>query len=142
MTTMNSSHSRARWWSGLLLAGGLALGAMPAIAQMAVGTGAFPKVDGIESQLKRGVSTKKDVQRILGIPNGSGGALLPGWGARSEQVDQYQIWYYEDLEATDITSEENVMKMKMRQQILAVFFKGDLFHGYFWATNAAPLETK
>jgi hypothetical protein len=141
MTTMKSTHSRGRWWSGLLLAGGLALVAAPAIAQ-SIGTGAFPKVDGIETQLKRGVSTKADVQRILGIPNGSGGALLPGYGAQSQQVDQYQIWYYEDMEATDITSEENVMKMKMRQQLLAVFFKGDVFHGYFWATNAANVETK
>lgn len=125
-----------------MVAGALALVTTPATAQMSMGTGAFPKVTGIEKQLKRGVSTKADVQRLVGIPNGSGGALLPGYGARSEQVDLYQIWYYDDLEATDITSEEDVTKMKMRQQILAIFFKGDLFHGYFWTTNAANWEAK
>lgn len=131
-----------RWLGGLLLAALLALAAGPSSAQMALGTGAFPKVGDIETQLKRGVSTKSDVQRVLGIPNGSGGALLPGFGDRSEQFDTYQIWYYEDIESTDITSEENVMKIEMRQQILAVFFEGDVFNGYFWATNAGTIETK
>ena len=138
---MKRNDWNGRWMGRLLLAGALAFAVAPAFAQT-IGTGAFPKVGGIETQLKRGVSKKADVQRVLGIPNGSGGALLPGFGDRSEQVDAYQIWYYEDIEATDITSEENVMKMKMRQQILAVFFKGEVFHGYFWATNASDLETK
>lgn len=138
---MKCTDRKCRWLGKFVFTGMLAVAVAPAIAQTALGTGAFPKVEGIETQLERGVSTKADVQRVLGIPNGSGGALLPGYGERSEQVDPYLIWYYEDVEATDITSEENVMKMKMRQQILAVFFKGEVFHGYFWATNATDLET-
>ena len=126
----------------LALAAVLALSASTAFAQATVGTGAFPKATLIEAQLKRGVSTKNDVQRILGVPNGSGGALLPGVGERSEQVDSYQIWYYEDIEITDIKSEGSVMNMKMRQQILAVFFKGEVFHGYFWTSNNGTAQAQ
>jgi hypothetical protein len=119
---------------GLLLA--LAVSAGPAVAQTASGTGAFPKVEGIETQLKRGVSTKTDVQRLLGVPSGAGGALLPGFGDESQKLASYQIWYYEDIEVTDIKAEERLVTMKMRQQILAVFFKGEVFHGYFWTSNS------
>jgi len=120
---------------GFALALAIALSAAPAIGQPAVGTGAFPKVGEIEKQLKRGVSTKTDVQRVLGVPNGAGGALLPGFGDRREQLDAYQLWFYQDVEITDANAERDLMKMNMRQQILAVFFKGEVFHGYFWTSN-------
>ncbi len=126
----------------LALAVVLALAASTAFAQVTVGTGAFPNATVIQAQLKRGVSTKDDVQRILGVPNGSGGALLPGVGERSEQVDSYQIWYYEDIEITDIKGEGNILNMKMRQQILAVFFKGEVFHGYFWTSNSGTAQAQ
>lgn len=131
-----------RQWSRLALALALTLTTATAHAQAAVGTGAFPNTAAIEAQLKRGVSTKIDVQRVLGVPNGSGGALLPGFGERSEQVDPYQLWYYEDIEITDAKSEKNVVNMKMRQQILAVFFKGEVFYGYFWTSNSATGEAR
>jgi hypothetical protein len=120
----------------------LALWAGSAAAQAAVGTGAFPNARAIESQLKRGVSTKSDVQRVLGVPGGAGGALLPGFGDQSQSLASYQIWYYEDIEVTDFKSEERLLTMKMRQQILAVFFKGEVFHGYFWTSNSGVAEAK
>jgi hypothetical protein len=138
---MNTTRS-VRRWAGLMLAAVLAVVAVGASAQgSAIGTGAFPKAELIETQLKRGVSTKADVQRVLGVPNGSGGALLPGFGANAEQVDSYQLWYFEDIEITDIKQMDEVMTMKMRQQILAVFFKGEVFHGYFWTSNAGTAQT-
>jgi hypothetical protein len=128
-------------FGGLALAVALSLPAASAIAQAAaIGTGAFPKATAIEGQLKRGVSTRADVQRVLGVPNGGGGALLPGVGARSEQLDAYQLWYYEDIEITEVKSQGEVMNMKMRQQILAVFFKDEVFHGYFWTSNAGAAQ--
>lgn len=127
--------------AGLALAMVLAVPSACAIAQAsAIGTGAFPKAALIETQLQRGVSTKADVQRVLGVPNGSGGALLPGFGARSEQVDAYQLWYFEDIEVTEMKTQDNVLDMKMRQQILAVFFKDEVFHGYFWTSNAGAAQ--
>ena len=130
-----------KWCAGLALALVLAVPAASAIAQAtAIGTGAFPKATAIEAQLKRGVSTRADVQRVLGVPNGSGGALLPGFGARSEQLDAYQLWYYEDIEITEMKSQGEVLNMKMRQQILAVFFKDEVFHGYFWTSNAGAAQ--
>lgn len=126
----------------LVIALVLALSAGPTIAQTAVGTGTFPKVGAIETQLKRGVSTKADVQRILGVPNGAGGALLPGYGDKSPQLEPYQIWYYEDIEVTGTRAEEQLVTMNMRQQILAVFFRGELFHGYFWTSNSGLLQAR
>jgi hypothetical protein len=120
----------------------LALSAGPTIAQTPVGTGAFPKVEAIETQLKRGVSTKADVQRLLGVPNGSGGALLPGYGDKRQQLEPYQIWYYEDIEVTDTKAEEQLVTMNMRQQILTVFFRGELFHGYFWTSNSGLVQAR
>lgn len=135
------SANAVRRWAGLALSVCLAVPAAGALAQAsAIGTGAFPKASAIESQLKRGVSTRADVQRILGVPNGSGGALLPGVGARSEQVEAYQLWYYEDVEITEMKGQGDVLNMKMRQQILAVFFKDEVFHGYFWTSNAGAAQ--
>ncbi|UCG98328.1 MAG: hypothetical protein JSW31_04265 [Burkholderiales bacterium] len=130
------SSSAVSECSRLALAMALIFAAATSFAQGAHGTGVFPNAAAIEGQLKRGVSTKNDVQRILGVPNGSGGALLPGIGERSQQVDPYQIWYYEDIEITDVKSDGQTANMKMRQQILAVFFKGEVFHGYFWTSNS------
>lgn len=139
---MNRSRMQTRWYAGGALALALAFSAASGVAQTAAGTGAFPKVGAIESHLKRDVSTKADVQRILGVPNGGGGALLPGYGERSEQVEPYQIWYYEDIEVTDVKSEGGVMNMKTRQQILGVFFKGEVFHGYVWTSNSGTAEVR
>lgn len=134
----------ARWshTSGFVLALALAASAGAAAAQPVIGTGAFPDARAIETRLKRGVSTKSDVQRVLGVPTGAGGALLPGFGTESEKLAAYQIWYYEDIELTDIKGEERVLTMKMRQQILAVFFRGEVFHGYFWTSNTGGLQAK
>lgn len=100
-----------------------------------LGTGVFPNTQAIEKGLVRGKSTRADVQKLLGIPTGAGGAMLPGFGENSEVVDPYDVWYYEDLETGNFKSEEGVMVMDMRQQILIIFFKGDRFHGYFWTSN-------
>lgn len=126
--------------AGCALALVLGLSLAPAIAQTAVGTGAFPKVQEIEKQLKRGVSTTADVRRVLGVPNGEGGALLPGFGDRSEVLDAYRVWFYQDIEMTKLKPGPGVFKMDMRQQILAVFFNGEMFHGYFWTSTDGPAE--
>ena len=93
-------------------------------------TGVFLKLDQLETQLERGKSTKDDVSRLLGHPNGSGHAAFP----LLETV--HEIWYYEDLEVTDTKSQARVLNVQIRQQILMVFFKGERFDGFLWTSNS------
>ncbi len=60
-----------------------------------VTTGAFTQPARLESDLKRGVSTKRDVQRVLGTPKGSGRTVLP----TDPRVREF--WYYEDIKVAD-----------------------------------------
>lgn len=101
------------------------------------GTGAFPNASAIEQQLKRGTSNKADVQRLLGVPNGTGSLSTPPriLGVQALGDGPREIWYYEDMEITDRKSADGVITMNARQQILLVFFKGEAFDGYFWTSN-------
>jgi hypothetical protein len=92
----------------------------------------------LEAQLHRGLSTKTDVQRLLGPPNGLGGAELPGDPIRRG------IWYYGDIEVTNKHVEvwshpELVVVATRAQRTLLIFFEGDLYSGYLWISYpAAP----
>jgi hypothetical protein len=139
---MINSVAAGRRVAACVLAAAFAWAAVAAHAQPAAGTGAFPNFEAARLQLQRGVSTKADVQRLLGVPSGAGGALLPGYGDEERKLTAYQLWYYEDIEITDTKAEGEEMSMKMRQQILAVFFKGDRFHGYFWTTSSGAAQIR
>ena len=99
-------------------------------------TGAFTNVSNMDQQLKRGVSTKMEVQRLLGAPNGFGSSVLPT-DPRSREV-----WYYEDIEGTDYKSEEGIVTMNMRQQILLIFFEKGVLDGYMWTSNSGKGEVR
>lgn len=100
-----------------------------------VSTGAFPPVNSIESSLKRGTSTKMDVQRLMGTPKGFGGALLANYPGGRE------IWFYDDIEATDFKSSgEGMYQVSMRQQVLLIFFDREVFDGFMWYTNTGTAE--
>lgn len=111
----------------------------PAYAQ-SVTTGAFANTALIESQLHRGVSTQSDVQRLLGVPSGFGRTELAFPPSQAPEVPTApgprDIWYYDDVEITDMKSDGNTLNMKERQQILLVFFKAGVFDGYLWTSNA------
>jgi hypothetical protein len=102
----------------------------PALAQTA-SSGAFRNLSAIETTLLRGVTTKAEVRRQLGVPNGSGAARFAHVGD-----DEREIWYYEDVAITGAKSADQVMKMDMRQQILLVLFKGEVVDGYLWTSNS------
>ena len=124
----------------------LALFISPVHAQT-VGTGAFVKTAAIDKELRRGVSTKTDVQKLLGIPSGTGQLnwmLPPGESPPPLGAGPRNIWFYNDITATDMEqSEDGVITMKSRMQILLVFFKGDLFDGYLWTSNVlTPTATQ
>lgn len=103
------------------------------------GSGAFTKVSLIEKELKRGVSRKSEVRTVLGTPKGFGAALLP---LRLPERLQREVWYYEDIELKDAKFQEGTIHARFRQQVLVVFFDGDVFDGYMWFTNAMNLGDK
>ncbi len=97
-----------------------------------VTTGAFTQTSRLESELQRGVSEKMDVQRVLGTPKGFGHTVLPF------NPKPHEVWYYDDIEITDITGEGNgVFRAQVRQQILLVFFEQEkgVFNGFMWFSN-------
>lgn len=138
---------RARHTSNafLLVAASFVLAACAAEnADRALTMGAFTAVDRIEEELQRGVSTKADVERILGKPNGSGAAFLAGvefvlTGA-GEKHDT--IWVYENHEANVIDSKGGVLRLHLRMQYLTIYFRGDRFDGFFWFSNAGTEKVK
>jgi len=85
----------------------------------------------LETQLKKGVSTMEDVRRVLGEPTGSGAVFLA-----SVQQNPQEIWFYQDIELTDIKSSPGQLDLKIRQQILVVFVRDRLFDGFMWFSNA------
>jgi hypothetical protein len=92
---------------------------------------AFRDTERIESGLKKGVSTTEDVRRLLGEPTGYGAVLLP-----SVQQHPAQMWFYQDIELTDIKAASGQLELKVRQQILVVFVRDTLFDGFMWFSNA------
>jgi hypothetical protein len=102
-----------------------------------VTTGPFRDLAGLDAALQRGVATKADVRRTFGIPNGGGAARFFSFGG-----DERELWYYEDIEATGVTSADGVMKFRMRQQMLIVMFKSDRVDGYLWTSNRDTAEAK
>jgi outer membrane protein assembly factor BamE (lipoprotein component of BamABCDE complex) len=100
---------------------GLACAVLPGCAAtiQTVKNQAFKQPGSLQSDLKRGVSTRADVLRLLGQPDGRGG------GAFASEAGQADVWYYE---STDIS----LMSMGGNQRILVVFFGNDVFVGYMW----------
>jgi len=93
-------------------------------------TGPFTRVDRIEKDLQRGVSTKIDVGRVLGKPQGFGASILP------TESNSHEVWFYQDVEITGMKGEPGGMiRANQRQQILLMFFRGEIFDGFMWYTT-------
>jgi hypothetical protein len=115
------------------VAGALLVGCAPT----RLTTGAFTEVNRLETQLKRGVSTKLDVERVLGAPRGSGSALLP------TDPRHRDVWFYQDIEVAGTKYEAGgIIRVNMRQQILLVFFEKEVFDGFMWYSNVVPGAAK
>ena len=120
-----------------LLATALALGLGLAGCAAPVGTGAFRQVERVETGLVRGQSTRMDVRRVLGPPNGRGHSLLP------PDLRPRDVWFYFDTRAEDIRFEGGGnARMRLRQQILIVFFEQDLFDGFMWYSTVSSPEIR
>jgi hypothetical protein len=77
----------------------------------------------VETALHPGLSTKVDVQQILGAPYGSGSAMMPYHDRPRE------TWiYFLDRGSVDLSSGH----AEERFSYLFVFFQGDRFDSYIW----------
>lgn len=85
----------------------------------------------LEVALIKGVSTRDDIKRVLGDPTGAGAIFLS-----SVQQSPGEILFYQDIELTDIKSSQGQLDLKIRQQILVVFIRDQLFDGFMWFSNA------
>lgn len=99
-------------------------------------TGSLTEVNRLESELRRGVSTKADVQRVLGAPRGVGGAVLP------TDPKPREVWVYGYVEAAVAHVEAGVVQENVRQQFLLVFFEREVFDGFFWFSNGGTKEER
>lgn len=97
--------------------------------------GYFPDVDLMERELRKGVSTKSDVEALLGPATGAGGALSPR--APNEPAE---IWFYQEIGASLLGTEGGVMRMHAEQQILMIYFVGGIFQGFWWHEMGVPGE--
>ncbi len=127
---------RAGLCIGLLLTASCASGPREA-SKVHLETGAFRDLARVETELRRGVSTKEDVRRLFGEPNGDGGAFLPTATKSSE------VWFYEDIEGDAVGSAPGgVIRIEMRWQVLVVFFDGARFDGFLWFTSAEEVKAE
>jgi hypothetical protein len=126
MTVNRSNHRKILWQRlAVLIAWSVAVASCTPPAS----TGAFRNSGVLETQLHRGVSTKADVQALLGVPNGPGSTQIPALGSSVPR----EIWYYEDIALAGSA---------MRMQMILVFFNGNTFDGYLWTTGAGATEIK
>ena len=77
-------------------------------------------------ELTPGVSTKVDVETILGVRDGIGGAAFPP--ATQPAAAHYEVWYY--LKYQQKSVDQDVYAVLPR--VLLVFFEKDAFTGYMW----------
>ena len=96
--------------------------------------GAFPDVDRMEAELKKGVSTKADVEALLGPPTGQGGALSSVQPERPREV-----WVYGEFGWSMIELKGSTARLHLDQRLLMVYFVDDLFDGFWWHGNAAAM---
>ena len=131
--TQNGRNSIERRCRGVIAGALLALLAAGCATQTTK-TQAFSRIDQIESDLQRGVTTKGDVLLLLGEPDGSG--ALGGFDALRGGAGSGPItsWYYERFDASILGG------LEMEQDILLVFFEGDIVDGFLWFSNKSKGE--
>ena len=99
----------------------------------------FHNFELIESNLRRGDSTKEDVRRLLGEPNGDGGAFLPF------ATEANNAWFYEEVKSkagAGGSLSDSAIRVKMFWQIAIIFFNGELFDGYLWFTSGRDIKSE
>ena len=120
-----------------VLAGALTALLVAGCAVQTTKTQAFSRIDQIETDLRRGITNKADVLLLLGEPDGAGAlggfdALRGPDGAGKGPLD---AWYYESVKAS-------MLGVELNQDVLLVFFEGDIVDGFLWFSNKSKGELK
>lgn len=116
--------------SALFIATALAVAACSETPKKFSTVEAFRDMKRIETQLEKGVSTNEDVRRILGEPTGTGAVFMA-----SVQQRPQEMWFYQDIELTDIKASKGQLDLNIRQQILVVILRDGIFDGFMWFSN-------
>lgn len=88
-------------------------------------TGSIPDIHLIDTVLHAGVSTKEDVQALLGKPNGYGGAVLPTGHI------PHDIWFYNLIEGS-VQRSGGAGRMNIQMEVLLIFFEKEVYDGHMW----------
>jgi hypothetical protein len=91
----------------------------------------LPSIELIEQSLERGVSRKADVERVLGSPNGRGGAFSGSYPDRPQN-----LWVYGEMGWSLIGFDEGTARVHVDQHLLMMFFEGEVYSGYWWHSSA------
>jgi hypothetical protein len=86
----------------------------------------------IETEFRRGVTTREDVRRLLGEPTGSGGAFFP------TATKANDVWAYENVEMELVGSTREptpAIQARQRWDVVLIFFDGNLYTGFMWYTS-------
>ena len=83
----------------------------------------------LEQRLRIGESTTVDVLAVLGPPDGKGSAMLP--------IDQrpFATWLYSCSEGPIHLTIPGSVTADPRALVMFVFFDGDIYQGYLWASS-------
>ena len=126
-----ATHIRgSKFRSALILAIALAVTACGGDPKRFATVEAFRDTKRLETELKKGGSTKEDVKRVLGEPTGTGAVFMA-----SVQQEPQEMWFYQDIELTDIKGSKGQLDLFMRQQILIVILRDGVFDGFMWFSN-------
>ena len=99
--------------------------------------GFMPDIELLEAQLQKGISTKADVEQLLGKPIGEGGAL-----SGLEPDRPRELWVYGEGGWSLIGLEGTTGRIHIDQQLLMVFFVDGRFDGYWWNSHGGPVKAR
>jgi hypothetical protein len=88
-------------------------------------TGSIPDIRLMDTDLRPGVSTKADVQALLGKPNGYGGAVLP------TDPRPHDVWFYNLIEVS-VQASKGGGRMDAQMDVLLIFFEKEVYDGHMW----------
>jgi len=86
----------------------------------------------LETELKRGVSTSTDVERLLGKPMGVGSAVLP----TPSNIDPRVVWFYDKFDVSILINwQSGRVALDTRQNGALIFFQGNVLDSFMWFSD-------
>ncbi len=100
---------------------------------MPIKIGRMPNTVSLVSALQQKQSTKEDVFKLLGLPQGYGMMRL------SKLSNPRVVWFYEGMEGiSTLSGSDSTINGKM----LLIFFDGEKYDGYMWFPLSLTMQYK